>query len=559
MGHLVNPISFRIGITRFWSSTWSLSNINLKYKYLIKSEWNIHLFLMRFFSKDFLIKIGLIYSHFLFIRTSNKFICNIFYWDGYMLQNYKDDLNELFYYFYNKFLLSKFFIIIFLYFFFNKYFFSIKQFFILFKNNFLFYKFFFKFKFFYFLKKYFSIVSKSSLFYNKIFIFFSFFFFYYKLSLNYLFIRKFFKLKSFFYFFFFIFKKFCINFKNNFSIIDNFAFLIKSSILSNNNIILFFKNYFDFFFKYFMSLNNLNFPVKLIFHPMTHLDINSSFIARYLSIRLKQRYRLMQALGPVLSNLRKHPLIDGYRINASGRFTKKEIAFYEWFRFGSVPTSSLNAKLDFTIMPFVLKYSLCCFKVWINIQNKTLSLKKLKQFLYKDLTFIKTPLNNLKKKNYLKNYNDIKYKIFFLTLIHGLIKKNYYYNILNKIKLGLNKLNVNLKKKKFKYNLFFFEKKILFFFKKKNLLLKKRLSYFFLNFSFFKKKDKRSKKKKYFSKINTKFFNKKSYVKFKKRKIIHSFKRIFFSKLKKKNNIDFLRLKNFFVKNVFIRKTTSIL
>jgi hypothetical protein len=244
-------------------------------------------------------------------------------------------------------------------------------------------------------------------------------------------------------------------------------------MISNNNIILFFKNYFDFFFKYFMSFFGLNFPIKIVFQPMTHLGITSSFIARYLSIRLKQRYRLMQALGPVLSDLKKNPLIEGYRINASGRFTKKEIAFYEWFRFGSVPTSTLNCNLDFSVMPFVLKYSLCCFKVWINFQSKKLSLEQIKRYFFKDFIKIRFKIRKRVSLKYFKILLNKKDKYKFFDLFR---KKNNSFFLLNKFYFFINKMPFDFYKKTLKSTLLELDKKCYSLLQIKKILQKDKIN-----------------------------------------------------------------------------------
>jgi hypothetical protein len=161
------------------------------------------------------------------------------------------------------------------------------------------------------------------------------------------------------------------NFLNNFIFLDyvyrNLSFFFnkgRSNFLSIYSTL----NYFIKKFASNIFLNGSNF--KILLRPMSKLDINSAFIARYLAIRMQQRYRLMQALSPVFNDLRKSPLVNGYRIACSGRFTKKEIATYEWYRFGGVPTNTLSAHLDYCAIPFVLKYSMCSFKVWINKKQK---------------------------------------------------------------------------------------------------------------------------------------------------------------------------------------------
>jgi hypothetical protein len=140
----------------------------------------------------------------------------------------------------------------------------------------------------------------------------------------------------------------------------------------------------NFFVSRFSSNLKLeNSMFKILLRPLSKLDISSSFVARYLAVRMLQRYRLMQALSPVFKDLRKNPLVEGYRIACSGRFTKKEIAAYEWFRYGAVPTNTLSAYLDYCSVPFILKYSMCSFKVWIHRKNlgQNYSVVKFREFL----------------------------------------------------------------------------------------------------------------------------------------------------------------------------------
>ncbi len=414
MGHLVNPISFRLGISRFWGSNWSFTNTNYKYKFLMRSEWNIHTFLSRLFSNSFLINSALIYSHSLFIRTADKFICNIFFWDGLMLETFRDDLNELLYYLYNHNIINKMLVSLSFFDIISRSFSDFSQKFLLFKNLFLFYNFFLS-TFLY--KMYFSLLlnnkdhTNRKIFFRSDFFFkITLFFVKLKYQMNLCFSKFLFKYKTFCELSLFLLRKFVISFKNIFNVIDNFASMIRNSTVSNNFIILIIQRYLEYFFNLYMSKKNLNYPVITIFHPISHLDITSAFLSRYLAIRLKQRYRLMQALGPVLSNLRRNPNINGYRVTASGRFTKKEIATYEWFRFGSVPTSTLNAKLDFAIMPFVLKYSLCCFKVWIHKKYNKFSIKELSNYFFKDI--LSDSKGNIMF-NIINNYNKSNKRILF--------------------------------------------------------------------------------------------------------------------------------------------------
>ena len=142
----------------------------------------------------------------------------------------------------------------------------------------------------------------------------------------------------------------------------------------------------NFFLKRFVSGLGLNYNYNLFLLPITKLDYTSVFIGRYLAIRLKQRYRLMQALGPIFRELKKNSMIEGYRIMCSGRFTKKEIATYQWHRHGSVPLSTLGAQVDFAIVPFVMKYSVCSFRVWLQKKSFKISEQFLNYYFFKELS-----------------------------------------------------------------------------------------------------------------------------------------------------------------------------
>jgi ribosomal protein S3 len=148
----------------------------------------------------------------------------------------------------------------------------------------------------------------------------------------------------------------------------------------------------NFFTKYLykFSIDTPFFQNKptIFIRTLNKLSITSSFLARYLSIKLLQRHRLMQTLHPVFKDLRQNSRILGYRVACSGRFTKKEIATYQWFQAGSLPTNKLRAHLDYAFLPFIMKYSVCCFKVWLHNLRSYLTQKRLFIFFYKQIDII---------------------------------------------------------------------------------------------------------------------------------------------------------------------------
>ncbi len=76
---LVNPISFRLSISIFWNSTWSLYK-NYNYKYLFYSDLVFFEFFMFFFKKTINFKLLDFYpSHIRLYRLYDKIIVNLYY------------------------------------------------------------------------------------------------------------------------------------------------------------------------------------------------------------------------------------------------------------------------------------------------------------------------------------------------------------------------------------------------------------------------------------------------------------------------------------------------
>jgi len=76
---LVNPVSFRLSISIFWNSTWSLYK-NYNYKYLFYSDLVFFEFFMFFFKKTMNFKFLDFYpSHIRLYRLYDKIIVNLYY------------------------------------------------------------------------------------------------------------------------------------------------------------------------------------------------------------------------------------------------------------------------------------------------------------------------------------------------------------------------------------------------------------------------------------------------------------------------------------------------
>ena len=62
MGHVVNPLSLRLGLNRTWNSTWA-SHDSVNYTYLVQNDLFLHNFLKLFFNNSTFITNKFLYSH----------------------------------------------------------------------------------------------------------------------------------------------------------------------------------------------------------------------------------------------------------------------------------------------------------------------------------------------------------------------------------------------------------------------------------------------------------------------------------------------------------------
>lgn len=82
MGHLINPISFRLGYSRNWGFSGALMESKSQYFYLNGNYWNILLFFKRIFSLQIFEKMGIIFSHLKFLSHYKNDLVIIYLYDG---------------------------------------------------------------------------------------------------------------------------------------------------------------------------------------------------------------------------------------------------------------------------------------------------------------------------------------------------------------------------------------------------------------------------------------------------------------------------------------------
>lgn len=427
MGHIVNPVNYRLGFSKCWNSAWSSDN-TFSYISLMKSDWDIQLFFKRFFDLKILVQSGYIFSHVKIIREREKIFCIVYFYDGASIER-SDNMKQL--------LMSKasqLFSIK------NMFFVALYSFMKLYQWNSSHVRIIKNFKFnslyFYFLKKKqllkSRMMAKTALIseVNKIFLFFSnffavinpelFFSYFYSFSFNFIF-------KSFLFFLFnfnnifnlskmplgFAFRNLFVNFyyvSKKYKLFDNcllyyfhrkissfFIFLrwklfrkisfisrmlrCGYQFLSFSRYFLYYfgDNFFSYFriktrlihsvkhlFKFFVNKTSVFRKTKIILKKMETIELNATILSKYISIRLRQRFQLKEALMPMLRHLSNNEFIRGFRIVCAGRFTRKEIALYDLRTYSSVPFSGVASRLDYALSEVVLKYSICGIKVWLH-------------------------------------------------------------------------------------------------------------------------------------------------------------------------------------------------
>ena len=95
MGHIVNPISYRLGASRCWNSVWP-NDLSMSFSYttLMKSDWDLFLFFKRFFDLKIIMQSGYIFSHVKIIREGKKIFCIVYFYDGGSLER-SDNMKQI--------------------------------------------------------------------------------------------------------------------------------------------------------------------------------------------------------------------------------------------------------------------------------------------------------------------------------------------------------------------------------------------------------------------------------------------------------------------------------
>jgi hypothetical protein len=118
------------------------------------------------------------------------------------------------------------------------------------------------------------------------------------------------------------------------------------------------------FEKYLGSFYNYNIKVTLI--QQNNIGGSATLISSFLAREIENsNANFKRALRETLKEISDKSIIRGIRINCSGRLGKAPMAKTEWFKYGQIPLSKINANLDYSSNVSVTKYGSIGNKVWV--------------------------------------------------------------------------------------------------------------------------------------------------------------------------------------------------
>lgn len=99
------------------------------------------------------------------------------------------------------------------------------------------------------------------------------------------------------------------------------------------------------------------------------LFFNATLISRYFIRKLTHRHKLKNLTRPVIRFLSASPVVKGFKLTFSGRFSREERATYEWHKRGVVSLNKFSDLVEYDNAFTSLKFGCVCVKVWLNYDH----------------------------------------------------------------------------------------------------------------------------------------------------------------------------------------------
>jgi ribosomal protein S3 len=118
----------------------------------------------------------------------------------------------------------------------------------------------------------------------------------------------------------------------------------------------------------FQKQTNKIYKIKFFFIKSKYRS--STLIAKFIKQKLQKRIPFRRIIKKILTKVKNIKLIQGIKIELSGRLNGIEIARSEWKREGRIPLQTLSAKIDYTHEKANTIYGIIGIKVWLFKKSK---------------------------------------------------------------------------------------------------------------------------------------------------------------------------------------------
>lgn len=106
--------------------------------------------------------------------------------------------------------------------------------------------------------------------------------------------------------------------------------------------------------------------IKISFHEQKSISNSATLLTDFLAFQIENsNANFKRALRETFKEIKDKSTIKGIRINCSGRLGKAPMAKTEWFKYGQIPLSRINANLEYSSSTAFTKYGSIGVKVWI--------------------------------------------------------------------------------------------------------------------------------------------------------------------------------------------------
>nr|AFZ64069.1 ribosomal protein S3 [Phalansterium sp. PJK-2012] len=120
-----------------------------------------------------------------------------------------------------------------------------------------------------------------------------------------------------------------------------------------------------FRFSFLMYGYKKNSNYRLIFHFFEAGQMTANSVANYIVGSLTNQFRVTSTIYRLIKGLQINQFTSGLMVQASGRFTRRQMSTYEEFKKGRIELNKFYSKTRYAFAKVTLKYSLCGIKVWI--------------------------------------------------------------------------------------------------------------------------------------------------------------------------------------------------